>query len=108
MDGSRRVTRAMSEPGKEERLARIVEPGKQSREKNSGRLDFTVGGRRRFFERGTGLAGNRDGHLLLLHRRPLLPVQVQREAFRELPVNFREDLVRFGETGLAVEQFRQE
>jgi len=46
--------------------------------------------------------------LPLLHHRSLLSVEVQRAAFRELSIYFREDRVRFGETILAIKQFGQE
>ena len=58
--------------------------------------------------RGSGLAGNRDGHPLLLHHRSFLSVEGKRKAFRELPVHFRKDRVGFGKARLTVEQFGQE
>ena len=44
---------------------------------------------------------------MLLHHRPLLAVEVQRPALRELPIDFRDDRVGFGEARLAVQQFGQ-
>ena len=44
---------------------------------------------------------------MLLHHRPLLAVEVQRTALRELSIDFRDDRVGFGEARLAVEQLGQ-
>ncbi len=45
---------------------------------------------------------------MLLHHRPLLAVEVQRTALRELSIDFRDDRVGIGEARLAVQQFGQE
>jgi len=46
--------------------------------------------------------------MVLLHQRSPLAVEFQRPTLRELPFDFRDDRIGFGEALLAVEQFGQE